>query len=100
MIRSEVTKDGPQAVIARQRSSFRTQPVKGSLLVRVDGSINQVQILDDFFLNDCKGGAVRFTWTDTQPPYGSATFRFVSAPVYTVIQATKWQIDLDLEMMP
>ncbi len=108
---------GPAKV--RRRFTAGVRPV-GGLLVLTD---DQVGVLDGFFLNDCAGGAVAFSWTmqreseDTDAPtdtdaisdtdiglpkcWEPATFRFMKPPQYQDTGDGKhYEVTLSLEIMP
>jgi len=103
---------GPAKV--RRRFTANVRPIKAALILWD----NQVQYLDNFFMNDCQGGALPFDWqtqrglgdealitdqsqvTDENYLLISATMRFVSPPTYTAAGARKFEAALDLEILP
>lgn len=59
-------------------------------------TLNEGVILEDFFLNDCAGGALSFT--NAHPRTGDTeTFRFLEPPQFSPIAAHLWQAKLSLE---
>ena len=85
---------GPDKI--RQRSSAGTREVQGEL----DLTEAQVEILDDFFVNDLSHGALDFDWVD---PRNQAAYelRFVNRPTYQPVgSSVAWTASIQLEIMP
>ncbi|NNG04360.1 MAG: hypothetical protein HKM95_09700 [Inquilinus sp.] len=59
----------------------------------------QVQILDDFYLTDLQGGALRFDWTHPRT-LAAVQFRFLTAPRYASQSQIDWLAQLQLEVLP
>jgi hypothetical protein len=108
---------GPAKV--RRRFTSGVRQIEGLLVLAQD----QVATLDNFFLNDCQGGAVSFLWTyqrevqDTDAPLDTdlatdtdtrmplswlpATVRFVKPPQYhDTGDGTHYEVSLSLEILP
>lgn len=106
---------GPAKV--RRRFTAGVRPIEGTLVLSDD----QVIVLDNFFLSDCQGGALGFTWTfqrewrdtdlvtdtdvstDTDilaQAFAPTTMRFVKPPLYQDLGAGNYEVTLALEIMP
>ena len=107
---------GPAKV--RRRFTAGVRPIDGLVILTDD----QLGVLDGFFLNDCAGGAIAFSWTmqresedadastDTDAiadtdlglpkSWAPATFRFVKPPQYQDTGDGKhYEVKLSLEIM-
>ena len=102
----------------RRRFTANARPISGMLLLNE----YQLAVLDEFFLNDCQGGAQSFCWTmqrrlsdsdssaDSNAPLDSdapvpsfppMTFRFVKPPAYADSGDGKnYEVTLSLEILP
>ncbi len=107
---------GPAKV--RRRFTAGVRPMEAMLVLTED----QLIVLDNFYLSDCQGGALSFTWTyqrgrqDTDAGTDSdigtdtdtlrsvratATMRFVKPPVSEDVGDGKnYEVTLNLEIMP
>jgi hypothetical protein len=102
---------GPAKV--RRRFTADVRPVKGKLTL----SGIELNALRTFYLSDCAGGAIAFSWTDPIGPGGNfvgggggnsdnalpaqpVTMRFVKQPVVTQTALNTYDVTLDLEVLP
>lgn len=107
---------GPAKV--RRRFTAGIRAIEGLLVLDED----QLAVLDNFFLSDCQGGALSFSWTyqrewqdvdfdadtdtntdsDTRPvSWAPATFRFVKPPAYSDTgDGRHYEVTLSLEILP
>jgi len=107
---------GPAKV--RRRFTAGVRPIDGLLVLTDD----QLGVLDGFFLNDCAGGAIAFSWTmqrrlsDSDSPSDSdsspdsdltpatfppMTFRFTKPPHYSDVGDGKnYEVTVNLEILP
>ncbi len=107
---------GPAKV--RRRFTAGVRPIDGLLILSED----QVEELDEFYFNDCQGGALSFQWTmqrrtqDTSSPTDTSagtdtsnlpetfppmTLRFVKQPQYSDTGDGKnYEVTISLEIMP
>src|SRR5262249_41506214 len=103
---------GPAKV--RRRFTSGVRPIQASLVLHE----NQCQMLDNFFVRDCAGGALAFDWQTQRSPDASelvdesdvvtdSTFllvarsmRFAKRPTYTSLGGKLYQATLELEILP
>src|SRR5262249_38482241 len=103
---------GPAKV--RRRFTSGVRPIKASLTLHE----NECQMLDNFFIQDCAGGALAFDWQSQRSPDASelvdesdlvtdSTFllvarsmRFVKPPTYQPLGGELYEAMLDLEILP
>lgn len=82
----------------RRRSTAAERPFK----LRIALTADQVEILDDFFVNDLAGGALLFDWV--HPRTGAAVefgFTDCKPPKYSNPGGgEKWYADIEIEVMP
>lgn len=79
----------------RQRTTAGVGRLGFSLLL----SLAQVQILDEFFRNDTKGGSLSFSFA--HPRGGAAiTCRFIEPPRYQAATGAWFRAQLSLEVLP
>lgn len=79
----------------RRRFTAGVRPLAGRLLV----SLDQVEILDAFYLNDCAGGSLPFA--APRPRGGAvAAMNFVKPPKFARESGIWWRATLELEVLP
>lgn len=91
MIRSDMD-TGPAKV--RRRSTANVRPATVMLFLTDD----QLQTLDDFFVNDCASGALSFDFINPRTN-STVQARFVEEPEYPQADAY-WNVSLSLEFLP
>jgi len=82
---------------AKVRRRFTNGIREFSFDLQLNGA--QLQILDDFFMNDLAGGSIAFDFTSprTEQP---VSMRFVNPPQYSARGGNIWIASLDLEALP
>lgn len=82
---------------AKQRRRFTAAPRNIAMSIMLTDA--QMDIFEDFFFNDIKGGSISFEWV--HPRTGDpATFRFTQMPTYQEITPFLYQVNLPLERLP
>lgn len=92
---------GPPLV--RRRATAGVRQIKGTMLLTVSTLVDQVSILDDFYVTSTFSGAIQFIWTSQRPLDGTVTaenLRFSKPPSYRNVGGTTWEASLELELMP
>lgn len=86
--------------IVRQIATAGIRRISGTLLLKNDGIIDDVDTLDSFYETTCGGGAISFTWATQRLPITSVTMRFVSPPKYKAEGGGNIEVQLELEILP
>ena len=94
LLRTQVER-GPEKV----RRVGRAKPRPISMALRLTDA--QVQILDDFYMQDLAAGALAFDWVHPRTQ-ASCRYRFKAPPTYTPAgnKSRFWTGSLQLEIMP
>lgn len=84
----------------RRRFTAQVRPINATLVL----TDAQLEILDDFYIDDLEGGTLPFEWEHPrhigESPAVIALFRFTKVPTYTIISRDIWQAAVEMEILP
>lgn len=84
----------------RRRFTANVRPINATLIL----TDAELEILDDFYVDDLEGGTLPFEWIHPrhadESPAMTVLFRFIKTPIYTVISRDIWQAAVELEILP
>lgn len=108
------TESGPNLAVAtamdagpgkmRRRFTAGVRPLVGKMLLKIDKTIDQKSILENFYYNVLQCALV-FQWTTqigigAPPTLQTALYRFKKPPAYKALTPTLLEATLELEIMP
>lgn len=85
---------GPAKV--RRRFTAGVRPISGQIIV----TTAQLAILKTFYNITSQSGALRFNWNDPLDSTTGVEMRFAAEPNWVPISGSKFQVSLDLEILP
>jgi hypothetical protein len=83
---------GPAKI--RRRFTSGPRPINCGMIL----SAAEIEILDDFYINDIASGSLAFNWVHPRTQ-AAASFRFTKPPSYSPFGA-QYQVAMELEIMP